>query len=394
LPPPPLRENLIEDHCDPFRVGLPIIAASRILDPVAADRLIADGKADAVGMTRALITDPDFARKAAAGRLSEIVRCIGCNTCSTGTTHGAAGIRCLQNPVAGRELSFPRISRSARSRRIVVVGAGPAGLAAAATVAEGGHEVIVLERLDRIGGQIALASTAPTQEETARSLIANYRGALERARVELRLNAEADPDAIATLEPDGTIVATGAEPYVPKALAAGAMWQAWDVLRGGCPDQDQVVVADWGGDASGLACAEVLAAKGKNVTIALGAVAVGETMGWSTRDMYLERLYRAGVKIEHHVELVPGANGEATFRNIFAVELKVDLVAGALVLALGRVPLDALAPALESRGRLIEAAGDCLSPRSAEEAILEGTLAAQRLVATLDRAAVPQSGGP
>ena len=173
MPPPPVPENAIAALTAPFQVGLPILATSRIVDPVEADRLIGEGRCDAVGMTRALITDPDMPRKAREGRFDAVVRCIGCNACIA-HYHAGTPIACAQNPRTGRERTLPLPELSADPRRIVVVGAGPAGLAAAAEAAAAGHEVVLLERSRRIGGQVALAGAAPMHEEVARSLRANY----------------------------------------------------------------------------------------------------------------------------------------------------------------------------------------------------------------------------
>jgi pyruvate/2-oxoglutarate dehydrogenase complex dihydrolipoamide dehydrogenase (E3) component len=134
------------------------------------------------------------------------------------------------------------------------------------------------------------------------------------------------------------------------------------------------VVADWGGDSTGLDCAEVLAAAGLEVTLASASVTAGEGVHQYRRNLSLARLYRAGVRIEQHVELVVAADGEARFRNVFAADLEDLIATDAVVLALGRVPVDGLAPELAALGLAVQAVGDCLSPRSAEEAILEGTL--------------------
>jgi pyruvate/2-oxoglutarate dehydrogenase complex dihydrolipoamide dehydrogenase (E3) component len=139
------------------------------------------------------------------------------------------------------------------------------------------------------------------------------------------------------------------------------------------------VVADWGGDPAGLDCAEVLRAAGNDVTLAVASVAIGEAVHQYQRNLYLERLYTSGVRIEHHVELVGTREGHALFRNTFAPELATELPTDLLVLALGRVAEDSLAPALAALGLHVEEAGDCRSPRSLEEAVLEGTLAARRL---------------
>jgi pyruvate/2-oxoglutarate dehydrogenase complex dihydrolipoamide dehydrogenase (E3) component len=139
-----------------------------------------------------------------------------------------------------------------------------------------------------------------------------------------------------------------------------------------------VVIADWGGDPSGLDAAEVLALAGNDVTLAVASVAVGEAVHQYRRNLYLQRLYRAGVHVLQHHALAGASGGEVELSNVFAPELCMRIPADLLVLAQGRVPEDDLAPALRAAGLEVEEAGDCLSPRSLEEAILEGTLAARR----------------
>ena len=380
VPPPPTPENAIAEHAAGFRLGPPLVATTRIVDPAEADRLIGGEVADAVGMTRALIADPDLGRKAAEGRLEDVLRCIGCNACIA-HYHAATGIACTQNPRTGRERTLPPPARAATRRRVVVVGGGPAGLAAAAEANAAGHDVVLLERTGRIGGQLALAGAAPMHEEVARSLARNYERLL--VGVDLRLGVEADAEAVAALAPDLVIVATGARPYVPEVDLDGIdTVQAWEILAGPVPAAGRVVVADWGGEASGLAAADLLAAAGSEVTLAVGSAAFGETIHQYQRNLYAQRLYRAGVRIEHHLELAGAEPGGVRFRNLFAPELETVLAADLLVLACGRVPERGLAEELAARGLPVAEAGDCLSPRSAEEAILEGTLAVAELAVT------------
>ncbi len=384
VPPPPVPENAIAEATGPFRVGPPLIATSRIVDPVAADRLVAGDVADAVGMTRALITDPDLPRKTVEGRLDDILRCIGCNACIA-HYHAGTAIACTQNPRTGRERTLPRPSPAAGPTRVVVVGAGPGGLAAAAEASAAGHEVIVLERSDRIGGQLALAGAAPMHEELAGSLTRNYTRLLRS--VDVRLGVEADAGVVAELRPQLVVVATGARPFVPSiALEEVETLQAWHALHGPVPEGRRAVVVDWGGEPSGLAAAELLAAAGSTVTLALGSAAFGETLHQYQRNLYAQRLYRAGVRIEHHLELLGTAPDGVRFRNLFAPELETTLAADLLVLACGRVPEQGPAEELRALGLVVEEAGDCLSPRSAEEAVLEGTLAVATLAVTKIRA--------
>ena len=365
----------------------PIIATTRITDPAVAERAVAVGAADAVGMTRALITDPDLPHKAAQGRLESILRCIGCNVCIS-HYHAGTPIACGQNPRTGRERTLPRVSEAARPHRVAVVGAGPAGLAAAAELAAAGHRVVVFERGGTVGGQIALAGAAPAHRELAARLRENYAWLVEDPRVELRLGTEAGLEELRADAPDAIVVATGARPYEPSLDTGGVRTvQAWDVLAAERPpDGRQVVVADWGGGAIGLDAAEVLAADGRSVRFVTAAAAVGETLHQYARNDHLARLYRQGAKVEPHLELAGAEDGTVRFRNVFAPELERAFAADLLVLALGRVPDAGTAEELAGLGVPVEEAGDCLSPRSLEEAILEGTLAARRAAEAADRA--------
>jgi 2,4-dienoyl-CoA reductase-like NADH-dependent reductase (Old Yellow Enzyme family) len=376
VPPPTVPRNAIAELAGPFRVGPPLIATSRVLDPRDADRLIGEGVADAFGMNRALITDPEMPRKARAGETRTILRCIGCNGCIA-HYHAETPIRCAQNPRTGRERTFPPPVRASEPRRVVVVGAGPAGLAAAAEAAGAGHQVVVFERTDRIGGQVWLAGHGPSHRELAESLRQNYEQLLDRPNVELRLSLDADLETVSAEAPDLVIVATGARPFEPGHTLEGVdVRQVWEILAGARP-AGHVVISDWGGDAGGLDCAELLAGEGYRVTLAVGSVVPGEMIHQYVRNSYLARLSRAGVSFRHYLGLHSARAGAIHFRNIFAPELETVIEADVLALSLGRVPNDELAEQLREAGHAVVEAGDCQSPRSIEEAILEGTLAAR-----------------
>lgn len=379
VPPPPLRESLIDEHVMPFRVGVPLIATSRIVDPAEGARIVASGAADAVGMTRALITDPELPTKARTGRAAEIRRCIGCQACIA-HYHAGEAIRCAITPRTGRERTWRAPRPAATRRRLVVVGAGPAGLSAAAEALAAGHEVVLLERSQRPGGQQALASGAPGGAAIADGFLANHARTVEA--IELRLGVDATVETVGSHGPDGVIVATGARPYEPPlALDGLPALQAWDILATPAAAPGHAVVADWGGDPAGLAAAEVLAGRGARVTLCVASVAFGESLHQYRRNLALQRLYRSGVELLMHRELVRADANGVVLRNTFAPELETVLRADMLVLALGRVPVDDLAPRLRAAGQRVEEAGDCLSPRGLEEAVLEGSLAAQRVFA-------------
>ena len=379
VPPPPIEENAVARHLEGFRLGPPLIASSRIVDPGRANRLIGEGTLDAVGMTRALIADPELPAKAAAGR--RVLRCIGCNTCIA-HYHAGTAIACAVNPRTGRERTLPPPERARRRDRLVVVGGGPAGLAAAAEAAEAGHDVVLLERTARLGGQMALTRDAPGAAEISRRLVDLFEGRLKGGGVDVRLDTEADVRAVLELGAEAVVVATGAKPFVPAlALDGLVMAQSWDVLAQGAPHGLRIVVADWGGDPSGLDAAEALVGAGNDVTLAVASMTAGEGVHQYRRNLYLQRLYRAGVDVRQHRALAGASAGFVELSNVFAPELREWVPADLLVLAQGRVPEDALAGGLRGAGLRVEEAGDCLSPRSLEEAVLEGTVAARAVLA-------------
>jgi len=380
VPPPPLTESAIVPHTAAFRIGLPLIATSRVVDVAAADAIVAAGAADALGMTRALITDPELPEKARSGRADEIVRCIGCQACIA-HYHADDAIRCSVNPRTGRERTWRDPDRATSRARVVVIGSGPAGLSAAAAALAADYEVVVLERAGRVGGQLALGRAAPGLERIAEGFLANNVRTVDA--VDLRLGVEATSAVVTALEPDAVVVATGARPYAPELPLEGDIRQAWSILDGVPPTGCRAVVADWGGDPAGLDAAEVLLRAGNEVTLAVASVTVGESVHQYRRNLYLQRLYRAGAAILQHHELVASRPDGVRFRNVFAPELEHTVAADVLVLALGRVPEDTLAPALRDAGLEVEEAGDCLSPRSLEEAVLEGAIAARRASARL-----------
>ena len=376
VPPAATAENAIEKFARAVRarVSVPLIATGRVLDPAHAERLITDGVCDAVGMTRAQIADPNLARRAQAGE--RVTRCIGCNQGCIGHYHAGVPIACTVNPWAGYERTLPRPTPAEQPGTAVVVGAGPAGCAAAAAAAARGHRVVVFERSQEVGGQIRLALPAPGHAEVAEGLIAILGSWLSGADV--RHGTEASAAAVLAEAPDRVVLATGAVPHRPAIGGDGvAIIGAWEALAG-AEVGERVVVSDWGGDWTGLDAAEVLAARGAQVRLVTSAAAFGEAVHQYQRNLYLARLDEAGIELVHHLRPLSVSAGAAMFENVFSgrrVELDgVDT----LVVHAGRTAGDELYLELEAAGVTVERAGDCLGPRSFEEAIREGTLAGLR----------------
>ena len=378
VPPPPAPRNLIADFTEPFKLGPPLIATTRVIDPVEADALVGRGTADAFGMNRALITDPDMPRRARAGE--SFLRCIGCNACIA-HYHAGTPIRCAQNPRTGRERTLPRPAPEP-PRRVVVVGAGPAGLAAAAEAGAAGHDVVVLERAARIGGQVALAGDGPRPPRARRLAHRQLRGAAgppERRAAAGDLG-ERRRDRRPRARPRRARHRRAAGAAAPAAGRRRGRARVGRARRRAArrPDPDRRLGR---GRRRARLRRAARGSEGRDVTLAVGAVMPGETLHQYARNTYIARLSRAGVRIEHYLGLESAGDGVVRFRNVFAPDLVTEIATDTLLVSLGRVPDDALADALAAHGGFaVEQAGDCRSPRNIEEAVLEGTLAARRAV--------------
>ncbi|HEY2438709.1 MAG TPA: FAD-dependent oxidoreductase [Solirubrobacteraceae bacterium] len=372
-PPPPAPINAIAPPAAAIRAAVPearILATTRVVDLAAAERLIADGTADLVGMTRALIADPELIAKSTQGRAGEVIDCVGCNQSCIGHYHAGVPIGCAVNARTGRERRFAGRTPPAAGRRVLVIGAGPAGAAAALEAAAANDRVTLIDRAADIGGQLRLAGLAPAHTELWERYRRSTLRRLELAAVDLQLEVDG-ADALGG-DHDLIVLATGARPYAPPGLNAAV--QAWDAIRDPESVAGRAVVADWGGGWDGLDAAERLRTAGLEVHLVCAATVPGETLHQYQRNLYLKRLDEAGVQILHHHELTLDG-GRPALRHVFSE--RVTPIPGApatLVLAQGRVPDDDLWRALESDPRAVRA-GDVLSPRTLEEAVLEGTRA-------------------
>jgi 2,4-dienoyl-CoA reductase-like NADH-dependent reductase (Old Yellow Enzyme family) len=368
-PPAPVPEDAIAAELPAGPIAVPTIVTTRVVDLAHAERIVATGAAQAVGMTRAQIAEPALVAKAKAAREDEITPCIGCNQACIGHYHAGLPIACVVNPRTGRERLFaPSVRRAAR--RVLVVGAGPAGVAAAVEAARCGDAVTLVERAGHIGGQLAIAGLAPGHAETWRRYRAAAERDLARAGVDIRLGIEAD--AAMAEGHERAILATGARPYEPLLgrLDGVQVVQAWDAIAR--PDEvgGPVLVADWGGEWAGLDAAEVLAGAGLEVTLACAATLPGETLHQYQRNGYLGRLDAAGVRIRHHLEFAV-ADGGPFLRHVFSGRSEPLGPVASIVLAQGRAPDDELWLALDGRDGVVRV-GDLLGPRTIEEAVLEG----------------------
>jgi N-methyl-L-proline demethylase len=247
--------------------GLPTLHAAKIQDVATARHAIASGKLDLVGMTRAHMADPHIVRKLSEGREQAIRPCVGANYCLDRIYQGGSAY-CIHNPATGRELTMPHeIAPAARSRKLVIVGAGPAGLEAARVAAERGHRVIVFEAADEPGGQVLL--TARSRRRREMMSIIDWRMAECAARgVEFRFETLAELPEVLAEAPDVVLVATGGLPHT-AVLESGneLVVSTWDIISGGIKPGSSVLLFDDAGDHAALQAAELIAAAGAKLEI-------------------------------------------------------------------------------------------------------------------------------
>jgi len=397
-------------------VSIPLVTSNRINTPEVAEALLADGCADMVSLARPFLADPNFVAKAAAGMPEAINTCIGCNQACLDHTFSLKITSCLVNPRACHETELV-ITPAATRRSIAVVGAGPAGLAAATTAADRGHRVVVFDAADQIGGQFNIAAKIPGKEEFTETM-RYFRHELDRLEVELRLGSPIGAADLAAEGFDEVIVATGVSPRVPDITGADlpGVLTYLDVLRDGAEVGRRVAILGAGG--IGFDVAEYLTDPGEDRDIAgflarwgvdvahahpgglidrvpeevprrvhllqrkaskVGA-GLGKTTGWIHRTELAHR----------GVDMIAGATYESIERSADGVSFDLHLGIGGehsvlevdtVVLCTGQEPNRSLADELADFGivaRLIGGA-DVAAELDAKRAIDQGT----RLAATL-----------
>lgn len=339
-------------------VKIPIIVAGKLGNPVLAEKVLREGKADLIAMGRALLADPELPRKAHEGRFEDICPCIYCNEACIGNISRMWRISCVVNPTLGREREYA-IEPAKRKKRVLVVGGGPAGMEAARVASLRGHKMTLYEKEKTLGGQLIAASAPPFKEQIG-DLAEYLENQIGKLRVKVKLGTEVTPALIKRLKPDVVILATGAIPIAPKIPGARAnkVATATDILLGRKKAGKKVVII--GGGEVGGELAWFLAEKGKKVTIVemLGGVAMD--MNMFSRFYLLDKLAELGIEM-----LINTTAQEITDKGVVAVDMegnKQVIEADTVILATGFRSNNGLERKLKGTAPEVYTIGDCVKP--------------------------------
>lgn len=344
--PSAVRTAPFSDYAQQIRrlVKIPVFAVDKIIYPEVAESLLREGKADFIAMGRASIADPELPNKVREGRLDEILPCIGCWQGYQGKIAVQEPVSCLVNPRTGKEETYT-IRKAEKSKNVMVIGGGPAGMEAAIVAAKRGHDVTLYDKADRLGGQWLLAAVPPGKE-MLNSFTVWQKGELIRSGVKVLLNTEVTAELAAAVMPDAIIYAAGATPSVPPihGVEKPFVYTAEDILSGKVDFRGHAVVI--GGGIVGAETAEHLAVHGCTVTIIKRSADIAGDLPGAPRHFLMESLKRYEAELlENTKTLEITDHGVLTEKNGIQRLIPADLV----VVASGSRSNAALAKELEDK---------------------------------------------
>ena len=365
----------------------PVVTANGITELSVAEQIVTSGDADLVAMTRAHIADPFLVQKAQTGREDEIRHCVRANQGCIGRMSKGWELTCTQNPAAGREkdLGSGTLDLVATPQKVLVIGGGPAGMRAAEVAASRGHDVVLMERGDTLGGQIRYAAKLPTRGRWS-VMVKDMERMLEKYKVDVRLNTTADIESVHEVGADHVILASGstwrtdgfsavlaARPAIP-GLERIRVLNPLQAIEDPSACGENVVIIDDTGEYLALGLAELLANAGKKVEVVSSKLFLGDNTLFNLDVGHLyPRLYAQGVTLTPQ-HIVAEVNSDGVVLNRIWDGAARVVPAQSLVTVMLRDSDTALLPQLEAQFD-VTAVGDCLAPRRVDEAIYEGEMA-------------------
>jgi len=343
----------------------PVITVGRINTPNLANDILNKGKSDLIAVGRGLIADPEFVMKVKEER-QDIRTCIACNTCITYLML-LKPIECAINPnLFGIE---DDIEPAAEKKKVLIIGAGPGGIEAAKIAKLRGHDVLVIDKEDKIGGNLQIASVAPMKEEVT-SLLTYYEQIIMNLGLNVKLNTSYSPQILDEFKPDYVVLASGSEPILPeiKGLKDVPYKMFSDVLRGDIPTGNNVAVI--GGGMVGLEVAEYLEAKGKKVTVIEMLKKLGANVQEMVANVVIPEIQENGnisIHLKTKIEEVKGNKLIGTQKKK-PIEIEFD----DLIIATGAKPNDSLEADIKSKVPKLKKIGDCKKTRKIVDAVKDG----------------------
>jgi 2-enoate reductase len=375
FPPSYYSEGLMVELAEAVKkvVSIPVITVGKISRPEFAESVLEDGRADFVALGRQLIADPEWGNKARAGRAEDIRPCIACNEFCIGRVFEDRPISCSVNAAAGKERYYA-LDRPEKVKKVVVIGGGPAGMEAARVAAMKGHDVVLYEKENALGGQLRAASQPAFKGQLDR-LVDYLSRQLLKLGVKVEKGKEVTPELLDVLKPDAVVIASGASPLICSIPGVENTTNAVDIHLGNVKVGSSVVVA--GGGLTGCDTALALAREGKKVTIVEMLPDIACDLNPISRQALSEELSQAGVEIltDHTIRKFTAEDLVAAGKDGGEKTLKADTI----VCALGSQSVDGLVHSVEDKVHEVYAVGDCVKPRKVGEAIHDGFVAGWKI---------------
>jgi 2,4-dienoyl-CoA reductase-like NADH-dependent reductase (Old Yellow Enzyme family) len=368
----------IHKRLRPAAAGAPVIAIGRIATPAEAEAAIAEGAGDLVGLTRALIADADWPNKAREGRVGDI-RPSSYDNFAWGEVHQGKPLAEIHNPQLGiRGEANWRPARARTARRVVVVGAGPAGLQAARVAAQRGHDVRLVGASPHLGGKLRWEAQLPGRDEYG-NVLAWMERQLHAAGARVELGSPATAKRVLDLDPDIVILATGSTLRPPQGINGGLSVRDWDGDRRNAAHGGTAALFDMDHGAATYAVADALAARYRRLVLLTPRTQIARNVNYCSAIGIHRRFYRAEAEIIVAAEPVSFRDGALEWRNVFTGRERRIADVALFLWSTPRLVNDALARPLRDAGVEVRLAGDCAAPRNLLCAIHEGEAAAAAL---------------